>query len=65
MPPRMAAEFLVMFIIIDPLGALPTSLGVTKHMDSKARMETLRCRSAFGLSLLAAFSRTGKVARGR
>jgi len=61
----MAIEFLVvfipMFIIIDPFGVLPIFLVLTRDMDSKARIKTLKYSMTFALSLLAAFALTGKA----
>jgi len=61
----MAVEFLVvfipMFIIIDPFGVLPIFLVLTKDMDGKARMKTLKYSVTFALSLLIAFALTGKA----
>lgn len=65
MPSQMAVEFLVvfipMFIIIDPFGVLPIFLVLTKDMDSKARLKTLRYSVTFALLLLIAFALAGKV----
>lgn len=61
----MAADFLVvfipMFIIIDPFGVLPIFLVLTKDMDAKARLKTLKYSVGFALLLLAAFLLTGKA----
>lgn len=61
----MAADFLVvfipMFIIIDPFGVLPIFLVLTRDMDLKSRMKTLRYSITFALLLLLAFALTGKA----
>jgi len=61
----MAIEFLVvfipMFIIIDPFGVLPIFLVLTRDMDPKARLKTLRYSVSFALLLLIAFALGGNA----